>query len=859
MIGETISHYQIIEQIGVGGMGEVYRAHDPRLDREVAIKVLPTSLSGEPERLARFEREARAAGALNHPNILAVYDVGSHDDVPYIVTELLTGDSLRDRIDARTLTPRKAVDVAAQIAEGLAAAHAKNIVHRDLKPENVMLTRDGHVKILDFGLAKLVQRETRTADGTAVPTTTMVTEAGSVVGTVSYMSPEQLHGAQVDHRSDIFSFGVVMYEMLSGRRPFTGDSKAQIVASILRDEPAELSDPEHRVPPALARVIRQCLEKRPEERFESAHDLAFMLRAISASGDSAPVAAVRPRRRQRLATTALALMAVAAIAVALWQVIGLFATPALPDRKQLALIPFEAAGEDPETTLVAAGLVDTVADGLLLVEQQTEGEVWWTPRSVATTSEQAWRLDNATLAIEGNVRIQADRARLDLELLEAASGRRLRRALIDDQMNNLSCLQREPIARIAGMLGLTIEPETEAGLESLTTIVQQACMLGLRGRGMLRKATGIGDIEAAIRTLEDALDEDPGFAAARIAIARACRRAYRVTEDGAWVERGLEEARRVSELGGLELLGLIEQGRLYYAADRWDEAIASYEAATRVADWSAEAFLRLGSAHEAAGDFERAESAYQSAISRRPDHLEGCLWLGFLHWTTGELDAAANQFRLATELAPLNTIGYNNYGAVLAILGRRDEAVEIFERSIEIDPTDGVAYSQLGTLHFLESRFGTAAEMLERAVELDPDDFELLGNLAASYHWGGERERAVEVYRRAVEVGESMVDGGDDSPVLLIRLAGHHAMLANRERALALLDEVIGRLPPQPQVTGMVAEAYEDLGERELALEWLGRAFDHGLEPEWLEERPSFSRLREDPRYRSLSADHEDD
>jgi serine/threonine-protein kinase len=858
MIGETVSHYQIIERIGVGGMGEVYRAHDPRLDREVAVKVLPHSLSGEPERLARFEREARAAGALNHPNIVAVYDVGSHDEIPYIVTELVRGENLRDRIDARNLTPRKAVDVAAQVAEGLAAAHAKRIVHRDLKPENVMLTSDGHVKILDFGLAKLVQREARAADGTAVPTTTMVTEAGSVVGTVSYMSPEQLHGAQVDHRSDIFSFGVVMYEMLSGRRPFVGDSKAQIVASILRDEPAELTDPEHRVPPALARVIRQCLEKRPEERFESAHDLAFTLRAISASGDSAPVVAVPRERRPWRGRAAIVAAAIALAALGLWQIAIHSRAPALPEHRHLALMPIEAVGDDPEHALLAAGLGDTVTDGLLLLEQQTEGELWLARPITATTVEQAWRLDNVTLGIEGSLRIRGSRVGLELELLEAEGGRRLRRTVIDDQMSNLSCLQREPIVRIAEMLGLLIDPNTETRLESLTTIVQQACMLGLRGRGMVVGATGADELESAIEILDEAVAEDPGYASARIAIARASRLAFLETRDEAWLERGLEQADRVADQGGLELIGLLEQGRLYLAAGRQAEAVDSFTAATRVADWSADAYLALGNAHETAGDFERAEAAYQSAISRRPDHLNPYLWLGVLYWTTGRLDPAANQFRRVTEVAPLNTIGYNNYGAVLAILGRRDEALEVFERSIEVDPSDGVAYSQLGTLHFLESRYGSAAEMLERAVELAPDDFDLLVNLAASYHWGGQRERAAETYGRAIEVGEALVDSGDGGPELLIRLASCHAMVENRERALALLDGVISRLPPQAQLSAMVAEAYEDLGERERALEWIGRALEQGLAPDWVEERPALSRLKEDPKYRSLIENRSD-
>jgi serine/threonine protein kinase len=298
MIGETVSHYRIVGKVGAGGMGEVYRAHDPRLNRDVAIKILPEALSERPDRLVRFEREARAAGALNHPNIMAVYDVGNHDGLPYIVTELHEGENLRERIDGGDLTVRKAVRLAAQVADGLAAAHGRGIVHRDLKPENVFVTQDGHVKILDFGLAKLIDRTPPTGRTADVETAEMVTEAGTVVGTVSYMAPEQLQGRPTDHRSDIFSFGVLLFEMLSGRRPFRGDSKAQIVASILRDEPSHLTDPGRPVPPVVERIVRQCLQKRPEDRFESAHDLAIALRAVSDSEVSAqtPATAPRPKR-----------------------------------------------------------------------------------------------------------------------------------------------------------------------------------------------------------------------------------------------------------------------------------------------------------------------------------------------------------------------------------------------------------------------------------------------------------------------------------------------------------------------------------------------------------------------------------
>jgi Tol biopolymer transport system component len=305
--GTRLGPYEIVAPLGAGGMGEVYRARDERLKRDVAIKVLPASFSSDPERLRRFEQEAQTAGGLNHPNITAVHDLGSHEGAPYIVTELLEGETLRARLAGGALPTRKAIDYAVQIAHGLAAAHEKGIVHRDLKPENLFVTKDGRVKILDFGLAKLTQLEGK-GPQTGAPTATAGTEPGVVLGTLGYMSPEQVKGRTADPRSDLFSFGAILYEMLSGKRAFHRGSAAETMSAILKEEPPDLSATSQSVQPGLERIVRHCLEKSPEERFYSAHDLAFDLEAlseISAPLAAAPDAQVRRSRRWPAVTGAV--------------------------------------------------------------------------------------------------------------------------------------------------------------------------------------------------------------------------------------------------------------------------------------------------------------------------------------------------------------------------------------------------------------------------------------------------------------------------------------------------------------------------------------------------------------------------
>src|SRR5436853_2993022 len=292
--GTKLGRYEIRSKIGEGGMGEVYLAEDTKLNRKVAIKVLPAAFSQDAERLRRFEQEAQAAGALNHQNILAVHDVGTHDGAPYIVSELLEGETLRERLDGPPIPQRKAVDYALQIAHGLAAAHAKGIVHRDLKPENLFITNDGRVKILDFGLAKLTGTIDGTRSQTEVPTRRVNTDPGMVMGTMGYMSPEQLKGQPADHRSDIFSFGAILYEMISGKRAFSGDSMVETMSAILREDPPDLSETNKTVSPALERVVRHCLEKHPADRFHSARDLAFAIESLSGSATISGQTATMP-------------------------------------------------------------------------------------------------------------------------------------------------------------------------------------------------------------------------------------------------------------------------------------------------------------------------------------------------------------------------------------------------------------------------------------------------------------------------------------------------------------------------------------------------------------------------------------
>ncbi|PWT89379.1 MAG: hypothetical protein C5B54_09020, partial [Acidobacteria bacterium] len=322
--GTKLGPYEIVAPLGAGGMGEVYRARDTRIGREVAVKILPSIYSENPDRLRRFEQEARTAGLLNHPNLLAIYDVGNENDCPYIVSELLQGETLREKLRTGPLPTRRAMDYGTQLASGLAAAHDKGIIHRDLKPENLFLTKDGRLKILDFGLAKLHSPESDLPEGhSQLGTIAAESVPGVVLGTIGYMSPEQVRGLPADHRSDIFAFGAVLYEMLTAKRAFAGNTPADTLSAILQKDPPDLSQSGSATSPALDRILRHCMEKEPDQRFQSARDVGFALEAMSGTSDSAAVSTLPPSRnrewRWKIAAVLGFLFALTTLAVLLFR------------------------------------------------------------------------------------------------------------------------------------------------------------------------------------------------------------------------------------------------------------------------------------------------------------------------------------------------------------------------------------------------------------------------------------------------------------------------------------------------------------------------------------------------------------
>jgi tetratricopeptide (TPR) repeat protein len=477
------------------------------------------------------------------------------------------------------------------------------------------------------------------------------------------------------------------------------------------------------------------------------------------------------------------------VALAVWKVITWSRMSQLPANKHVVVLPFEVSPAVPENRLLAAGLTWALTEDLEVLARQTHGSLWVVEPTEVESLERARREYNVNLAVAGELRLENGRIRVEYGVVSPADGRRLRSAVVDEDLADLSAVQREPLLAIAEVLEVEVVPETMAILHGRTTSVRGAYLDYLEGLGGLVADPHVTDFDSAIGVLQRATERDPGYVRARVALAKALRRRHESSGDPRWLQRAEAQALLAIDRDDSATAAHLVLGSTLLAAGRIDDAVVAFEAATRAAPDSAQAHLELGYAYELAGRYDDAERALQKSINLRPGYAPGHNNLGILYYVTSRYDAAANQFRRVVEVAPQNVKGYNNLGALMYFLGRRADAREAFERSLEAHP-NADAYSNLGTLYFEESDFGRAADMFERAVELSTDDAMLMGNLANAYYWGWDRAKATEAFETAIELGEQELARRPDDPSLMASLAGYYGMVGRPERGFELVEQV---------------------------------------------------------------------
>ena len=873
--GQMVGHYRIESWLGQGGMGVVYRAFDTHLDRRVAIKVLRADSVASPERHRRFVQEAKAASALNHPNIITIYDIdrAGEDDHPieFIAMEYIEGDTLGHLIGRHCLRRQEVLSYAVQVADALAAAHHSGLIHRDLKPANVMVTgpgsrRPGLVKVLDFGLAKLVESDDgalRVNDPnrlteTVRPEEGPQTEKGTIIGTVAYMSPEQAEGEPVDARSDIFSFGALLYETLTGRWPFRGDTCLAILSAILKEEPPAPSSVVGDVPPELDKIVGRCLRKDPARRFQDMGDVRVALEELKDEWDGrgpAPAPAAPPARWWRRPGTALAAIALAAGLAGAGLGISRHGHP-VPAEKHLAVLPFQNVGGNPENQAFCDGLAEVLASSLTQVEQ-FEKSLRVVPASEVRRGRIASARDardtfGLSLVITGSVIRAGGEVRITTNLVDARSLLQLRSRTMRVRAEDSASLQERVIQEVVGLLELELGPQAKLAVRAGGTVAPGAYDYYLLGRGHLQRFDRLESIDNAITLLRQALDKDPHYTLAYAALGEGYWQKYKLTHEHVWIELARQSCAAAVQ-SNVQLAPVhVTLGIIYRGTGETELAVQELEKALQIDPVNADAYRELASAHETAGRPEQAEAIYRKAIQLRPDYWASYRDLGAFYYRRGRYTDAIEQFRTVTELTPDNAAGYASLGGIYFFLGRRDEAEAALKRSISITP-NASAYTNLGTLYYHDRRYAESASMMEKAIERGASGYLYWGNLAEAYGRLPERSaHAPEVYRRALQLVQQHLAVNAKDAQATASLGFYFAKLGDKSQALAAIHRALALSPKNVNVLFRSALVYEETGERVRALDALATAIGGGYSIDEIQTAPDLAELRNDPRYRRM-------
>jgi eukaryotic-like serine/threonine-protein kinase len=863
--GTLLGNYEIVALLGVGGMGQVYKALDRKLERYVALKLLPGPVSGGAEK-ERFLQEARAASALDHANIGTIYTI---EETPegelYIVMACYEGETLQSKIRRGRLPASQAVDLAIQVANGLSAAHAKGIVHRDVKPSNVMVTSQG-VKLLDFGLAKF-------------PGSDPLTRTGTTIGTPAYMSPEQTMSHPMDPRTDIWSLGVVLYEMLTGRLPFKADSVPATMMAIATEPPRPIED----VAAELETVVYRCLAKDPAERYQSCREMINDLGRIRISGDMptqtlagtsdalldrARAASSRPvgsgsagKLSRTLAVRKPALLGamVVVVAAALWIIRPLhLGGPAAPAEKHVTVLPFTNIGGDPASAAVCDGLLETLTSRLSGLAGSGQS-LWVVPasevrRRKVTDPTQAQHDLGASLVVTGSVqRERGGGVRLTVNLIDTRTSppRQIGSEVVDDRQGDFSAVQDKAVVTLARLLAVELNPRALGRSTGESGATPGAYENYLKGVGFLQRYDKTGNLDTAIQLFEKASQEDPRFALAYARLGEAIWMKTRVNPDPAMIEKALADCRRAAEINDQLAPIHVTLGKIHSGNGKYDLAVQEFQRALELDAHSADAYQGLARAYEFLGRPADAEANFQKAIALRPDYWDGYNSLGSFYYRQEKYPKAAEAYRRVLELTPDNSAAYSNLGVVLHRMGDETGARSMYEKSIALNPTYA-AYSNLAGIYYISGEYAKAAEAYEQSLKLSDRDYRPWGGLAAAYAGAGRQDKARAAYERALQVAEGEAATNPNRGDTQSYLALYSARLGRREDAFKHIGSALALAPSEGRVWYTAVLVYTSLGEKRQALDALKEALAHGFPKKTVQADPDTRELRNDQEFRAL-------
>jgi len=854
VIGQTVSHYEIMDKLGAGGMGVVYKARDVRLDRIVAIKFLAAHLVESEKARNRFLQEARAISALNHPNIAIVHDYGEVNGEPYLVFEYLSGGTLRRKlVDLRNTSLRmpigEAVSLSLQLTDALAHAHRNHVLHRDIKPGNLMFNADGKLKITDFGLARFM----------AGP---HITKTGVRVGTAPYMSPEQAAGLEIDHRSDLFSAGAVIFEMLAGEPPFEGPDDTGVVDQILHSETPVDKLPQN-LPENLRAFTAHALEKNREHRYQTADQMTTDLRAIQQVLESdTPTIWSRPEpmrkhfaRRPILWLLACVLVIVAAAVLAKLQ---FFSGPVIPARKHIAVLQFENIGGDPANGAFCEGLVETITSSLTQLEQ-FHNSLLVVPasevrRQAIRSATDARRAFNVNLVVTGSVERSEGMIRLHANLVDTKSFTQIASRSIISPIDQINQLQDRVVREVASLLALHIQPPAMQLLAAGNTSSASAYDLYLKARGYLDRYDKQGNLEEATRLLKEAIDRDNGYSLAYAALSEANWQKYGVTREPSWLSEAEQLGLRAIELNKNIPAAYVNLGRVYATTGRYTDAIREYQAAMRLDPVSVAAYQGLAEVYRVSSRPKEAEAVYQQAIRLRPQDWLSHTMLGTFYYERSRYSDAEGPFRRVTELTPDNYLAWYNLGALHLATGNYDSAANEFRKSIALKDAPG-GYLGLAAVYSGQGRFAEAAANNEKALALGPNSYVAAGNLADSYRWTPElAAKAPAMYQQAIDNADRALLINPKDAYALSSRAVYWAKLGNQDRALEDIGKARAIAPLDARFIYRAALIQELGHHRDQALTGLADSLRAGYSFNEIVREPEFTDLRRDARFAKLAA-----
>jgi tetratricopeptide (TPR) repeat protein/TolB-like protein len=866
---QTVSHYRLHEKLGAGGMGVVYKAEDLRLGRMVALKFLPEDSVRDPRALERFKREARTASALDHPNICTIYEIDEDQGHPFIAMQLLEGETLRERIGDKPVPLGTLLDWALQITDALQAAHAKGVMHRDIKPANIFITNRGQAKVLDFGLAKLTATELAGSNDATLSSTGPLTHTGAAIGTVAYMSPEQARGETLDARTDLFSFGVLLYEMATGRQAFSGPTWAVTVHAILGQAPVSLNESVPGLPQRLQEIIDKSLMKSRDLRYQSAADIHRDLLQLKKDFDAGKslktvrvAAAWSPQRKRGLSiAVAVVLLLVATL---LWGRRLLHRVAVVPTaapviaRHSIAVLPLSTAGSttaDPKLVAFGNGLLEDVADKLSQLGANHELEIVPARTLVEkniSTLDDARKEFGSNLGLAVSLTQDGDLVRASYSLTDGASGKNLAGDTITAPSSDLFTLEDKLATGVAAALQIPLRTEEQAALNEHATSSAEAFQYYVQGIGYLRSGRREAEaLTSAEILLNKALKLDPNFGRAEAALGEVDWRRYDITKQKRWVAPAQQACEKAIQLANSGAEGHMCLGLLENTTGQYTQAAEQFQHAAQLEPSNDQAYVNLAAAYEHLNQPDKAEEIYKQVISMRPRESAAYSNLGVFYFGQAAYDKAQAMFEKAVALTPDSYVNYSNLGAVLLFQGKYEEAMRAFEKSISIRPTSD-AYANDAVALFDLRRFPQAIQQNLAALKLNDADYTVWAALGDSYYYGGDPAKAGEAFRKAITLADPQLKLNPRDSGILASMSYYYAMVGDREQALSFLDRSLQAGHGDKELLFNAAQVYNQLRETGPALEFLNKALSAGYSRSVVAATVNFDNLRDNPRYQAL-------